>query len=61
MDQELSAELKELEMDDTEEVGVALSQLELKAFRYSRWSLLEILEDFSQIVVNDVSGNVAVF
>jgi len=35
-------------MTEVEDVRAELVQLELKAIRYSRWALLDLLEDFNR-------------
>lgn len=40
--------LTEIDMTEVEDVRAELVQLELKAIRYSRWALLDLLEDFNR-------------
>jgi hypothetical protein len=45
---EFCAKLADIDMVESEDVRAELVQLELRAIRYSRWALLELLEDFTQ-------------
>ena len=45
---EFCAKLADIDMVESEDVRAELVQLELRAIRYSRWALLELLEDFNQ-------------